>query len=59
MTSTGTRRVALYAVIFVFYLASTVPVGLALYSIKNGLGLQFFNAGGLHDFMRCIKVSFK
>ena len=29
-----------------------------LYSFKNGLGVQLFREGGLHDFMRCVKVSF-
>ena len=43
------RRIALYALVFVLYLASTVPVGLLLYSVKNGLGLQLFSEGGLHD----------
>ena len=51
-------RIALYALVFVLYLASTVPVGLLLYSVKNGLGLQIFKEGGLHDFVRCVKTSF-
>ena len=58
MGKNPTRRLALYALVFVLYLASTVPVGLFLYSIKNGLGIQLFKEGGLHDFMRCVKVSF-
>jgi hypothetical protein len=53
------RRIALYALVFVLYLASTVPVGLLLYSAKNALGFQLFREGGLHDFMRCVKVSFE
>ena len=52
------RRVGFYALVFVLYLVSTVPVGLLLYGIKNGLGIQLFREGGLHDFMRCVKVSF-
>ena len=53
------RRIALYALVFVLYLASTVPVGLRLYSVKNGLGFQLFSEGGLHDFIRCVKTSFR
>jgi hypothetical protein len=52
------QRIALYALVFALYLASTVPVGLLLYSIKNGLGYQLFQEGGLHDLMRCMKASF-
>lgn len=52
------HRIALYAIVFALYLASTVPVGLLLYSVKNGLGLQIFKEGGLHDFVRCVKTSF-
>ena len=52
------RRLAFYALVFVLYLASTVPVGMLLYSFKNGLGVQLFREGGLHDFMRCVQVSF-
>jgi hypothetical protein len=52
------RRILFYALVFVLYLASTVPVGLALYGIKNGLGVQLFKEGGLHDFMRCLRTSF-
>ena len=52
------RRLALYALVFLLYLASTVPVGLLLYSVKNGLGFQLFREGGLHDFVRCVKTSF-
>jgi hypothetical protein len=52
------RRIVFYGLIFVLYLASTIPVGLLLYSIKNGLGVQISKEGGLHDFMRCMKTSF-
>ena len=58
MEKNSTQRIALFALVFALYLASTVPVGLLLYSIKNGLGYQLFQEGGLHDLMRCMKVSF-
>ena len=29
-----------------------------LLNIKNGLGYQLFQQGGLHDFVRCIRLSF-
>ena len=34
MTKKPARRIGLYTFLFVLYLASTVPVGLVLYSIK-------------------------
>jgi hypothetical protein len=55
---TTARRIALYALVFVLYLASTIPVGLGLYSIKNRLGVQIFKEGGLHDLVRCVNASF-
>jgi hypothetical protein len=39
-------------------LASTVPVGLFLYSLKTGAGIDIFNPGGFHRYMECLGKSF-
>jgi hypothetical protein len=52
------RRGGFYALVFVLYLASTVPVGLFLYSVKTAMGIDIFQDGGFHAYMRCIKTSF-
>lgn len=51
-------KIALYALIFVLYLASTVPVGLFIYSLKSAEGLNIFKKGGFHTYMRCLSTSF-
>lgn len=59
MTSrTAWRRIGLYAILFVAYLASTVPVGLFIYSVKNNAGLQIFGDRGFHAYMYCLSSSF-
>lgn len=58
MGSKWAPRIALYAVLFVVYLASTVPVGLFLYSIKSKVGLDLFKGGGFHAYMQCLSRSF-
>jgi hypothetical protein len=55
---TAWQRIALYAILFVAYLASTVPVGLFIYSIKNNSGLQIFGEKGFHTYLRCLSSSF-
>jgi hypothetical protein len=52
------RRIGLYAVAFALYLASTMPVGLFLYSIKTEVGIDIFTRGGFHAYMRCLSTSF-
>jgi len=52
------RRCGFYAFVFVLYLASTVPVGLFLYSLKNAVGVDLFKEGGFHAYMRCLSTSF-
>jgi hypothetical protein len=39
-------------------LASTVPVGLFIYSIKNAVGVDIFREGGFHTYMKCLTKSF-
>jgi hypothetical protein len=40
--------------VVVLYVVSTVPVGLALYTIKSKMGFNIFQAGGFHAFTACI-----
>jgi hypothetical protein len=52
------RRLAAYALLFVAYLVSTVPIGLFLYSLKTKAGVDIFGRGGFHAYMRCLNTSF-
>jgi hypothetical protein len=52
------RRATFVAVALVLYLASTVPVGLFLYSLKTGAGIDIFRPGGFHRYMECLGKSF-
>src|SRR5262245_58850511 len=52
------RRIGLYTFALIVYLASTVPVGLLIYSIKTGVGLDIFRDGGFHAYMACLSSSF-
>jgi hypothetical protein len=52
------RRIGLYAILLVVYLASAVPVGLFIYSIKTEVGLDLFRDGGFHAYMGCLSKSF-
>ena len=47
-------RIAFFAVVFIVYVISTVPVGLALYTIKSKMGFNILQAGGFHAFTACI-----
>jgi hypothetical protein len=58
MTWKIVRRATLVAVALVLYLASTVPVGLFLYSLKTGADIDIFNPGGFHRYMECLGKSF-
>jgi hypothetical protein len=52
------RRIGWYAILLVVYLASTVPVGLFIYSVKTEVGLDIFRDGGFHAYMGCLSRSF-
>ena len=52
------RRAVLFTLLLVLYLASTVPVGLFLYSLKTDSGVNIFEEGGFHAYMRCLRKSF-
>ena len=49
----------LFTVLLALYLASTVPVGLFLYSLKTDSGVNIFSEGGFHAYMRCLGKSFR
>jgi hypothetical protein len=51
-------RVTLYVALVILYFASTVPVGLFLYSLKTNEGVNVFKAGGYHAYMQCLNKSF-
>lgn len=47
---------ALWIVFFsVLYLATSVPVGLFIYSLKSDAGLNIFSKTGFHSYMFCLK----
>ena len=54
MPKSITGRIAFFTVVFVLYVVSTVPIGLALYTIKSKMGFNVFQAGGFHAFTACI-----
>jgi hypothetical protein len=56
--SSPMRRAPLYALALVAYLASTIPVGLFLYSLKSAAGVDLFSHGGFHAYMQCLGNSF-
>lgn len=47
-------RPFIYILLFIVYLASTVPVGLLLYSAKGWLGWDVSPTGGLHSLTACL-----
>ena len=51
-------RTAVFALCVAAYLISTVPVGLFLYSLKADTGVNIFERGGFHQYMRCLGKSF-
>lgn len=58
MASRPARRIAVYALLFMVYLVSTVPIGLFLYSLKMKAGFNIFARGGFHAYLQCLNTSF-
>jgi hypothetical protein len=58
MASKSARRIAVYALLFIVYLVSTVPIGLFLYSLKTKVGINIFGRGGFHAYLQCLNTSF-
>lgn len=49
-------RTFLFALILlVVYLASTVPVGMFIYSVKSDAGIDIFRTTGFHGYMQCLR----
>jgi hypothetical protein len=48
------KRILKVIIFVVLYLASTVPVGLTLYAVKEKLGWNVFKIGGFHHFLSCM-----
>ncbi|HBR68869.1 MAG TPA: hypothetical protein DEA55_05790 [Rhodospirillaceae bacterium] len=49
------KRTVLFAVFLGLYLASSVPVGLFLYSLKSDIGLNVFSKTGFHSYLHCLR----
>ena len=49
------KKALIIIVLILLYLASTVPVGLFLYSLKSAEGLNVFSKTGFHSYMHCLK----
>lgn len=47
-------KIPTWIVLAVVYLATSVPVGLSLYSLKSWLGYDVSLRGGFHSFQRCL-----
>ena len=58
MTWRLARRIGLVGMLLILYLASTVPIGLFLYSLKNRAGIDIFSSGGFHTYAQCLRKSF-
>ena len=58
MNGPAARCIGVYALLVALYLASTVPVGLFLDSLKSDVGLDIFKTGGFHTYMQCLSTSF-
>ena len=39
----------------VFYLVTSVPVGLFLYSMKSDMGINVFEKTGFHSYVQCLR----
>ena len=49
------KKTLIIIALIMLYLASTVPVGLFLYSLKSEQGLNVFSKTGFHSYMHCLK----
>ncbi len=49
------KKIILILLCFLLYLASTVPVGLFLYSMKTNSDLDVFKKTGFHGYLSCLK----
>ncbi len=49
------KKILIIFTLTTIYLASTVPVGLFLYSLKSAHGINVFSKTGFHSYMHCLK----
>ena len=49
------RKFFIVILFFIFYLISTVPVGLFLYSLKSNSDLNIFEKTGFHAYISCLQ----
>ena len=49
------KKTLIIVALIALYLASTVPVGLFLYSLKSSNDIDIFRNGGWHSYMKCLK----
>lgn len=53
------KRVALVLAVLVFYLVTSVPVGLFLYTLKTKAGWDVFSGTGFHAYTSCVNRQLK
>ncbi len=53
------KKIVIYLVILMLYLASTVPVGLFIYSLKSSQGINVFSETGFHSYTNCLQEEAK
>ena len=51
----NSKRALWFVFFVVLYLATSVPVGLFIYSLKSDAGLNIFSKTGFHSYMFCLK----
>ena len=49
------KKAGLAFIILFFYLVTSVPVGLFLYSLKSNLDIDIFSKTGFHGYLYCLK----
>ena len=49
------KKTVIVMLFITIYLASTVPVGLFIYSIKSDIGINIFSHTGFHSYVQCLR----
>jgi hypothetical protein len=49
------KKISLALAFLLIYMASTIPVGLFLYSLKSKAGLNIFSKTGFHSYLSCLE----
>jgi hypothetical protein len=53
------KNILIASFVLALYLASTVPVGLFLYSLKSSYGINVFSETGYHSYTHCLQEQAK